>query len=241
MSVASQLTKAYNEAQAFLGVPSDQLLRMPKPGDEASTRALWSRLGVPTDAAGYDFADVKTAAGEAPDPALVDGLRAAFLGANVPKDAASAILRSVQKILDGVADARKADTTAKIETDRAELKRSWGANEDANRFVAKQAAGALKVTEAELDALANVVGGSRVMEMFRQIGVRMGEDKFIQNGNVGNPALMTREAATAKRQELMRDTAWSKRYLEGDTAAVREMTAVLTLIHGDDTQESRGY
>lgn len=239
-ALASQITQSYTEAERFVGAPAAELVRL-KPGDEVAQKALWARLGVPGEATGYDFAEVKFADGTAVEAGFTEAMRAAFHGANVPKDAAASVAKAVVKYMEAAETRETSERTAKLEAERAELARNWGANAEGNRFVAKQAALALKVTEAELDALANVVGGARTMEMFRQIGARMGEHTFISNPGGGGEGLMTRDQAAAKLGELKRDTAFTKRYLDGDTAANREMTALLTILHGDDTRESRGY
>ena len=49
------------------------------------------------------------------------------------------------------------------------------------------------------------------------------------------------ERIKARKAELMADTAWAKRYLNGGAPENREMTALLTLIAGDDTERSRNY
>ena len=108
------------------------------------------------------------------------------------------------------------------------------------QFVAKQAAAKLGVTPEQVAALEQTVGYAKVMEMFRDIGTKIGEAKFVSStGPTGG--IMTREQAVAKRAELMGDTNWAKRYLDGGAPEAREMNALLVLIAGDDTERSRAY
>lgn len=238
---AVEVTKAYREAERFIGVPPSELIRMPKSGDEAAAKAMWQRLGAPPDAAGYDFAGVKFADGTDVDADFATHMRNTFAALNVPKDAAVAIAQNVIKFMENAETTERTEASAKLVAEQAALAKNWGANAEANRFVAKQAAAALKVTPEELDVLEKQIGGARVMEMFRSIGERMGEGKFVANGAPGGTGVMTREQAVARRTELMRDSTWSKKYLDGDVAANRELQGLLTLIHGDDTDGSRSY
>src|SRR5881394_756652 len=65
------------DAEKLVGVPADQVLRVPKDAaDEKGWNAVWSRLGKPTDAKGYDFSDIKFADGTAPDATFVETMRA---------------------------------------------------------------------------------------------------------------------------------------------------------------------
>src|SRR5437879_5504237 len=66
--VALAAIKAHREAEKLIGVPADQLLRLPvSTADAEAWKPVWQKLGAPVDAAGYDFTPIKTAAGEAPN------------------------------------------------------------------------------------------------------------------------------------------------------------------------------
>ena len=68
------------------------------------------------------------------------------------------------------------------------------------------------------------------MEMFREVGARMGEDKFIKTEVDGKTQVASKEAALARRATLMKDTAWVARLNAADTAATRELTDLNTII-----------
>src|SRR5258708_38450661 len=64
--IAVEATKAAREAQAYVGVPAEQLVRLPKdPKDELGWKQVWQRFGVPKEAKEYDFTPVKFADGTA--------------------------------------------------------------------------------------------------------------------------------------------------------------------------------
>jgi hypothetical protein len=82
-------------------------------------------------------------------------------------------------------------------------------------------------------ALEKVVGYAATMEMFRNIGTKIGEDKFVLrriSRTCGNA--MTREQAVDRKASLMNDKVWVKAYLAGDAEKAAEMTALNTMIVG---------
>lgn len=242
--LAVEAIKAHRSAAKMIGVPADELVRLPKsPGDAEGWGKVWSRLGKPGEAKDYDFSKVQNTAGKTvhdfkaedgknPYEAIIESTRNAAFAANLTKDAAASMLAAAIKDFDNRAQRTAADAAAALETERAGLKTNWGKNYDAHMVVAKRAAEALGVAPEAVDALEKVVGYSKVMDMFRNIGEKIGEAKFITGGNNGNGGVMTREQATARKAELMRDTAWTAKYLNGDTEAAREMTALNTIIVG---------
>lgn len=230
--VALSASQAYNEAQKFVGAPADQLVRLPSgPADEAGTKALWAKLGAPADVAGYDFAAVKRADGAALDPAFEAAFKQAALEANMPKDMATRIAASVVKHMDGVSANELAEKTAAVQKDKAELMANWGNNFVQNQVIAQNAVRALGIPPEAVAALEGQVGYSKVMEMFRNIGTKIGEASFVTGGGVGNGNnIMTKEGAGARLTELKQDSAWVSRYMSGDAQAGREMSNLMQII-----------
>lgn len=239
--VALAAIQSHRDAEKLIGVPANQMIRLPQDANDANAwKGVWQRLGVPADAKEYDFAGIKTAAGTDMPADLQDFLRAQASNFNVPKDAAKGIAAALVKFQDDKSASEAAEKAANVVTQRDELKKSWGPHWDANMLVAKNAAAALGVSPETVAALESMtgVGYAKVMEMFRSIGSKIGEDKFVGSGGAGG-GVMTREQAVAKKAELMNDTAWTERYLKGGSNEVREMTALNVLIVGDDTETSR--
>lgn len=235
--VAVSATKAWKEAEKFVGAPAAQLLRVPKDAaDEAGWNAVWTRLGKPADPKEYDFSTVKYSDGTAPEDTFIEAMRSAAHRLHLPKDAAPALTREVVKYLESADTTEAAERTAKLVEQKAALKKNWGPNEAANLFIAQRAAAALGVPPETVSALEGVIGYDRVMEMFRLIGSKIGEDKFVTS--TGRPAggVMTREEAIAKKQDLMTNIEWRKSYLAGDKAKFREMQALEIIISGVNQQ-----
>lgn len=238
--VALAAIAAHREAEKYIGHPADHVLKLPKDAADADGwKTVWNRLGVPADAKDYDFAAVKFADGSAPTQAFTDWVRATAHQLNIPKDQAASLAGQFVKYLENDAATEATERTAKVAEEQKTLDASWGANKEANLFIAKQAAAKLGVSPEAVQALEGQVGYAAVMNMFLAVGQKIGEDKFV-SGGIARDGILTREQAVARKAELMADSTWSKRYLDGDAAANREMVALLTLIVGDDTNASRG-
>lgn len=241
VKLAVAATKAHREADAFNGVPADRMLKLPAPEDTDGMRAVWERLGAPKDAKEYDFSGVKFADGTDVGPEFDGAMRSAFHKLGIPKNAATEVTKELVKFMEQSEAAEKAQNEGKLAAQKAELAKNWGPNFEANKFVARQAAKALGVSDEVFNALDGAIGVNKVMEMFRSIGTRIGEDKFVASGSGDNSSIMTRDQAVARKGELMKDETWRHSYLKGGTKEKQEMHALQILIHGDDTTESRGY
>jgi hypothetical protein len=116
-TAAINAAKAHREAEKLIGAPAAELVRLPKdPNDAAGWAAVRSRLGVPADEKGYNFADVKHADGSA----LTEAEAAAWA-----KRSHSAGLRPADAVA-MVADAIKAgDEPARAALSRSRASSRW--------------------------------------------------------------------------------------------------------------------
>lgn len=218
VNVAIEMTKAHREAERHIGVPADQLLRMPKAtAQPAEIKAFWERLGVPKEAKDYDLSAIRFDGNEL-EQGFADTMRQTLLANFVPKERAAPIVDAVVKWLEGQQTADTAAADAKRAEQMAALDRNWGPNKAANMLAADQGASRLGVTADEVKAIGEVIGLDRAAELFRKIGAGTSEDSFHEAGRSG-AAPATAEAASARLAELQRDAAWTKRLLAGDVQA----------------------
>jgi hypothetical protein len=68
------------------------------------------------------------------------------------------------------------------------------------------------------------MGFAKVMELFHNLGSKMGESDFVSNGSNAGFGALSPEAARSKIAELKADKEWTNRYLSGDRAAREEMS-----------------
>lgn len=230
---AKAAAQAHREAERLIGVPADQVLRLPKETtDEAGWSTVWGRLGKPADKADYDLSTVKFADGSAPADAFLDFARTTAHSLNLSKDAAPRLAAEMVKFLDAAGTETAAVSTAALATEKAALATEWGPNQEANLFIAKQAAAKLGVDAAAVTALESVVGYAAVMKMFQKVGTAIGEAKFISSDGPTGGGILTVEQAQAKMAALRADTDWGKRYFAGGQAERREMDALSVILAG---------
>ena len=239
VTVANGITKFYREAESKLGVPASQLLLLPVDPlkDSDGMKAIWQRLGAPLDAKDYDFPALKGADGKVTNTALESALRTAAGEAMLPKDAAAKVAASVSKYLADTKTASEAEHAANLVKERDALAKNWGANAQINLAVAKNAATALGITPEEVSALESVIGYSRVMETLRNIGSKIGEDKFIRAPGQDGTKVASVDQAKARLAELGKDEAFRSRYMAGDSAAKREMGDLMVLISSEVSEK----
>lgn len=231
-SVALAATKAYQDAQKFIGVPPDEIVRFPKNPVAPEWQNVWDRLGVPKDATGYDLTAVKFADGTPLDPKADAMLRAAALKSHVPAAAMPEFAGEFTRHMDGVRSEQAAVAAAALATERAALQQNWGANLEVNKYVAAQGAKALGLDEVTLTALEKTAGYAKTMEALRRVGTMNKEGEFVSGSVPGSQGVMTQQQAVARMAELKRDPAWRDRLLAGDATAGREFASLTVAMTG---------
>lgn len=240
-AAALEAIKGHVSATRMVGVPAEQLLRLPKDQtDSEGWRGVWQRLGAPQDPKDYAFEGVDMGESGATN-SFVDTLRQTAAALNMPKAMAAEVAKGVSKwIADRVA-ASDTEIAANVKAGDDAIKTSWGRDYEAHNFVAERGQQALATRLGErlapqLDQAMTVLReaglGELGREMMRVVGVGLGEDKFVSGGNSGRPA-MTREMAVARKAELMADRQWAGRYVSGDSDARKEMAALNLIAAGE--------
>lgn len=233
----NEAIRSQRAAEKSLGAPASEMVRVPKvDADPAAIKAFWERLGAPVEATGYNFSELKAKDGTPIDPKLADALRAASFDLHLPADKALGLAQRLLAHQESENISKTADATATAAAERQKLADNWGARAEVNKYVAGRAMESLGLTKEAIDTLQNLpgVGYAAVMEMMLQVGIKQGEARFVsQDGNPG--AILSRDQAVARKAELMNDTAWAKRYLDGDRVANKELYDLLLIINKPET------
>lgn len=225
--------KSYREASAHLGAPPDQLMRMPKDSNdtEAWTK-LYSRLGVPDKPEAYNFDGVKFGDGSTVDQDVVNVVRDLAAKNHLTPDAATSVVKAIVNMVEK-AETQETDQYAiKLEGEKAALRQNWGGNAASNLVIAQNAAAKLGVDQETLATLEKTVGYSKVMEMFRQVGARIGEDNFLGGGNNGPRGPVTQMQAKAELSALESDTDFNTKLFSGDRAAAQKFDNLTRIASG---------
>lgn len=231
--VALDAVKSHREAERLIGAPASQLVRLPTdPTDEVGWNSVWQRLGAPANGKeGYDFSSIKNEKGEAVVSPVIDRVREVAATLKLPKETATRLATELVKFDNERTNETKAQNEVRLAEGRAALQKNWGTNFEVNKIVAQSAAAKLGVAPEAVAALESVVGYDKVMEMFRTIGTKIGEAKFIgATGDDANPGVMSVDQAKARLAELKGDTEWSKRYLTGGAPERRTMDGLIAII-----------
>lgn len=230
---AAEAMKSYNEAERHIGIPKDQILRMPKgPDDAEGWKALRTRLGAPEAADKYDFSEIKFADGTELDEGFTSAMRNALFARGTPTEDAKGIVKDVVSFLEGAETASSAEQTAALTADKQKLVTSWGPNKEANEFIVRQAVMKLGLDEGVVNALEKASGYEPTMQALLKIGQMMGEDKFVTNRESPTKGVLTREQAMARKQQLRADSDFVSRFNADNYQAIEEMNALDRIIAG---------
>ena len=233
-TVVRETARSWVQSQKLIGAPPDQVIKLPKdPNDVAGWSQVYDRLGVPKDGKDYDFSTVKFADGTAVEPEVQDFFRGLAAKLKVTKGAAGEAMTEYVRYLERLDAAEKIDVEAKVAVEKDALAKSWGANANANLVVAQNAVKTLGIEPEAVAALEGQIGYSKVMEMFRNIGMKLGEGRFVTSeSGGGSPGIMSQQAASDHLKALKTDEAFVKRWMSGDIAANREMSNTIRLASG---------
>ncbi len=219
--------KAHREAEKLIGVPAEQVLRLPKDAtDSAGWDAVKDRLGRPKDASGYDLAAYKDKVNED----FLKTAAAAAHRAGMTKADGEGFVKDIVAYEEKVAADEAAQAQAAVTVERANLLKEWGPAAEVNMIVAKNTATKLGVTAEDIAALESQIGYARVMKLFVNIGSKTGEDKFVTEGNGNGVRVLSSQQAADRMTILKNDQAWVGKFLAGDAAARQEFQNLTALM-----------
>lgn len=237
-----ETAKAHLEAQAYIGVPKEQLLKLPKadaPPEEWDE--VYARLGWSKSADDYKLDGLKYSDGTDVPDGFKDFVRERASELHLSPAATTKLAEELIKHNESGTAAKTADETAAATKAMEALRQSWGPNFEANKVIADNAYAAIMaaagfdqptMTKA-IQQLGATAGKAEVMQMLLSVGQKLGEDKFVGGGGPGgNLGPRNAEQAQARITELKADTTWVSRYLAGGAAEKKEMDDLHTLAFG---------
>lgn len=238
-----EAAKAHREAQAYIGVPKEQLLKLPKPdAPPEEWDAVYEKLGWSKNADDYKLADLKRADGTDVDDGFKDFIRQQAADLKLSPAATAKLAAETLKHVESGAAAKTADEVAAATKALEALRQSWGPNYEANKVIADNAYAAMmqaagfsqEQMTAAIQKLGDTMGKAETMQLLLAVGQKMGEDKFIGGGGPsGGTGPRNAEQAKLRLDELKRDSTWTQRFLAGGAAEVKEFNDLSTLAYGD--------
>ncbi len=243
-----ETAKAHQEAQAYIGVPKEQLLKLPKedaPPEEWD--AVYERFGYSKNADDYKLEGLKYSDGTDVDDGFKDFVRQQASELHLSPAATAKLAEAVIKHNESGTAARTADETAAATKSLEQLRQSWGPNYEANKVIADNAYAAMMKSAgfsqeqmtAAIQKLGETAGRAEAMQMLLAVGQQLGEDKFVGGGGPsGGLTPRTAEGAKARIEELKKDSTFVQRWLGGGVNETKEMAKKirvgLTIAHAND-------
>lgn len=224
--------QSYRELEKFQGVPPDRLLKLPEADDAEGWKAVNTKLGWAPPEKAEDYG---LPVPEGMSDTFAKVAAAEFHKLGVPKDMAVKIAAFANAFTLSQMEADNTAITTQHNSDLAALKTEWGGNFDALVETGKRAIAEFMpktgLTDADMDALRDTLGSAKFNKLWAGIGSTMGEAAFIDGSHVAAPGAMTPEAALVRRDQLVNDQEWGKRFRAGDVKAVNEWNAITTVLN----------
>jgi hypothetical protein len=218
--------KAHREAEGKLGIPADQVLRLPKDPADPAMGDVWKRLGAPETKEGYTFDAVKFKDGSALEPEDQAFVRDLAAELRLPVAHAQKIAERFAARTEAMLEAESVASRTAAGAEEAILRQNWGTTYDVNLFHATKAVEALGLPKEMFDVIKGQVGYAKAMDTFKTLGQRMGEAAFLGGdgqSRIPGADTLSRDQALDRKAMLMKDQDFGKRWVNGDAAAVKEM------------------
>ncbi len=222
----SAVLESYRNLEKLVGV-KEKLLQVPDDlSDAKSMDAVWNRLGRPEKPDGYGFK-----APEGGNEKFVNWASENFHKLGLNTNQAKQLFEAYDSFAASEMKAADDAQLAANEKFKSELQTKWGAAFEQNVSIAKQAASEFGIDAETMTKMEQVVGPAKIIELMYSIGTKIGEGDYI-SGSSGSKKALTPAQASMRKSELMSDTEWVKRYLNGGAQENNELQSLLKLENG---------
>ena len=216
---------SYINLEKYQGVPADKLIRLPDENNADEVNAFYNKLGRPEKAEDYKF---EIADGQ--DDSIAKAIAPELFKAGLSQKQAAAIYKTLEA---AKIEQTKAAEAAAVKAEE-DLKSEWGANYDNNLKAAQQAAKIAGVTAEQIEALQKATDYKTVMNMFKNLASKFGEDALRGAGdNKQTRFTLTPQQAREKIEQLKTNKDWVQKISSGDKAALQEYDELTKLAVSD--------
>jgi hypothetical protein len=236
LAAALAAVKGHRAAEKLVGLSADRVVKLDDFTATDTAAAAWQRLGVPADPKEYSFEGVKFGEDAELTTKFVDTFRASAAKNNIPKAAAEAFAADVFKTISDVSAADAAANAAFLIAEHAKLEAEWGSPDSeafkGNMMIANRAATVLGITAEEVKGMSEAIGAARTSKLMRDLGMKLGEARYVSDPNNVDSGIMTKDSAKARMAELKTDAVWRDKLFKGDAGAKREWADLLKISTG---------
>ena len=236
-AAAAAIVKAHRALEQHLGVPADQLLRLPKDATDPSYQGIYERvvgMSVPATADGYTFDGIKFKDGSTLEPEDVAFVRELGTKYKLPAQAVRGIAADLAARYDALSETDgTAAETAKA-ANQAALRMAWNTDYDQKAFSATKAAEAVGFTPEVLAHMASLSPEAYVKNMNALVllGAQMQEATILRGGNqpADPTAGLSAEQAAVQKQARLGDPEFAKKLMAKDPTAWEEINKLDLII-----------
>ena len=229
---ADQMLDSYRNLEKAMGAPGDQVLHLPKNAEDAEAwGAVYSKLGRPEDASGYELNGPEVPEGGLD---LTPDLANWAYEAGLSKTQAQSIFEKYNGRVEQAVQEHENQRLEQASADEAALRKDWGGAWEENVAAGSRFRQKFGINDATMNKLEDALGFRGVLELAAEIGRGLGEHQGMPSGEdsgAGSQFGMTPAAAKAKIAELGLDDEFMGLYLAGNPEKKARMTRLHALAH----------
>lgn len=218
----------YQNLEKLIGVPDDQVMKIPGPDDTEAWDAIHTKMGRPESADKYDV----TMPEEGGDKELSEWFKTAAHESGLSQRQVTAMVPLWNAKMAEMGQAMNQESETQSEASIQTLRGEWGSQWNAKHAAADQAIRMLQVPDETLQKFKAAGLHAEALQLFADIGQRVKEDSF-EGGHTSTQFGTTPEAAKEKIAELQRNAEFMAAYGDsgkpGHDDAVRKMARLYEL------------
>ena len=236
----NDLAKAYMNLEKLTHVPAEQIIKLPKGDDPKAWNEVYTRLGRPEKADGYNLP-----VPEGQDGAFAKTAAEWFHDAGVTQAGATRLATKWNEF-QAAQQKQQTDQLAARDLEQVNaLKSEWGANYERLAGQVDKAAETFGMTPEQLAALKQVMGPKEAMQFMQNIGSKLGvEDGQFHDGQTPTGFNnMSPEQAQAEITRLQRDKLFAQEFNSHDPrvkSEARQKMARLAVLAAPGAREFSG-
>lgn len=215
----SEAIKLGRSAEQKLGVPADQIVRLPgKDAKPEDLRAFYTKIGAPEKPEGYEI--------PVPDGHDAEFAKTAstwFHELGIPASAGKALAGKWNEHVAALQAKSDEQWNTRFDQEVNALKGEWKGDDFAkNSDLAKRVMRAGGWTPEQLQAMERALGPAAFLKGFAKFGGMVGEHRFVGEGGNNGFGGMSAPQAKERIDALKKDGEWMSKYLAGDADKMAE-------------------
>ncbi len=182
---AEQAVKSYMNAEKLIGVPADQMLRIPKDGDLEGQQAFYAKLGKPAEASSYELTLPEGAEKTPEIEQFQEHMRGVFHKANLTPEQVKVLSEGYNEFAEMESGDLSEAYETSVQAQKLSLQQEWGQGYDRMMRLGERAVEQLGLSSEVIDGIESAVGYAETIKLMAGLGKRMLEDNFVSGDSRG--------------------------------------------------------